>query len=92
MDRTVKILQENETIPKFRWQRKYAIATPAVVQDIEFAPNFLGLKLATIAADGILRIYEPQDPTNIANWGTPCVCGVVGALFTLCVSPIKLLA
>ncbi|TPX47525.1 hypothetical protein SeLEV6574_g02597 [Synchytrium endobioticum] len=69
-DRTVKILEENETAPKLRWLRRATILTPALVQDIEFAPNFHGLKLATVAADGVLRIYEPQDPTNMGSWGT----------------------
>ncbi|TPX37745.1 hypothetical protein SmJEL517_g00605 [Synchytrium microbalum] len=71
MDRTVKILEENETAPKLRWLRRATITTPACVQDLEFAPNFYGLKLATVSADGMLKIYEPADPANMGSWGTP---------------------
>jgi len=38
------------------------------VQDIAFAPHHLGLKLATLSVDGILRIYEAMDVINLAHW------------------------
>ncbi|KAJ3110775.1 epoxide hydrolase, soluble (sEH) [Phlyctochytrium bullatum] len=38
------------------------------VQDIEFAPNHLGLKIATTSADGYVRIYEAMDVVNLTAW------------------------
>lgn len=38
------------------------------IHDIEFAPNHLGLKLASCSADGMLRIYEAMDAANLADW------------------------
>ena len=38
------------------------------VQDIEFAPRHLGLKLATCSLDGRIRIYESQDVMNLSVW------------------------
>lgn len=38
------------------------------VQDIEFAPNHMGLKLATVSVDGALRIYEAMDVINLSHW------------------------
>jgi nucleoporin SEH1 len=37
-------------------------------QDIAFAPHYMGLKLATISVDGVLRIYEAMDVINLAHW------------------------
>ncbi|KAF9577654.1 epoxide hydrolase, soluble (sEH) [Lunasporangiospora selenospora] len=38
------------------------------VQDVEFAPNHLGLRLAVCAADGQVRIYEAMDVTSLVHW------------------------
>jgi len=38
------------------------------VQDIKFAPRHLGLKLATGSSDGVVRIYEAADVTNLSLW------------------------
>lgn len=38
------------------------------VQDIQFAPRHLGLKLATCSLDGRVRIYESQDVMNLSVW------------------------
>jgi len=38
------------------------------VQDIKFAPRNQGLKLATASQDGVVRIYEAIDITNLAHW------------------------
>ncbi|RIB13993.1 hypothetical protein C2G38_2196372 [Gigaspora rosea] len=62
-DRSVRrILEKQENEPKNssrRWAlRASLVDSSASVKDIEFAPNNWGLKLATVAADGVLRIYE----------------------------------
>lgn len=52
-----------------RWSEKARLQdSRATVQDIKFAPHYLGLKLATISADGVLRIYEATDIINLAHW------------------------
>lgn len=38
------------------------------VQDVEFAPRHLGLRLATCSLDGRVRIYESQDVMNLSVW------------------------
>ncbi|KAF9362219.1 epoxide hydrolase, soluble (sEH) [Mortierella sp. NVP85] len=38
------------------------------VQDVEFAPNHLGLRLAIVAADGQVKIYEAMDVTSLVHW------------------------
>lgn len=38
------------------------------VQDIQFAPKHLGLKLATCTRGGIVRIYEAIDITKLSHW------------------------
>lgn len=68
IDRTVKIWEEQEYGGK-RWTEKAKLVeSQGSVQDIEFAPNYLGLKLATISADGKLRIYEAMDIMNLLHW------------------------
>jgi len=38
------------------------------VTDVKFSPKHHGLKLATCAKDGTVRIYEALDVMNLANW------------------------
>ena len=38
------------------------------VQDCQFAPRHLGLKLATCSLDGRVRIYESNDVMNLSVW------------------------
>jgi WD40 repeat protein len=38
------------------------------VTDVKFSPKHHGLKLATCAKDGMVRIYEALDVMNLANW------------------------
>ncbi|CAG8749707.1 12384_t:CDS:2, partial [Racocetra fulgida] len=52
-----------------RWALKASLVdSSGSVKDIEFAPNNWGLKLATVAADGVLRIYEALEVNNLADW------------------------
>lgn len=61
-----------------RWLEKARLVdSRGSVQDIAFAPNHLGLKLATVSVDGTLRIYEAMDVINLAHWTLmvgSCVC------------------
>uniref|UniRef100_A0A7S4KT93 Anaphase-promoting complex subunit 4 WD40 domain-containing protein n=1 Tax=Paramoeba aestuarina TaxID=180227 RepID=A0A7S4KT93_9EUKA len=38
------------------------------VYDVKFAPQHLGLKVATCSGDGNIRIYEAVDVMNLSNW------------------------
>ncbi|KAH8554635.1 WD40-repeat-containing domain protein [Umbelopsis sp. PMI_123] len=71
-DRQVKIWEEQEIEPKNsqkRWAEKFRLVeSRGSVQDIEFAPGNGSLRLATCAADGIVRIYEALEPTNLTQW------------------------
>ncbi|KAG2184628.1 hypothetical protein INT43_000541 [Umbelopsis isabellina] len=79
-DRQVKIWEEQEIEPKNsqkRWAEKFRLVeSRGAVQDIEFAPGNGSLRLkftssriqATCAADGIVRIYEALEPTNLTQW------------------------
>jgi nucleoporin SEH1 len=42
--------------------------SPRPVTCVQFAPRHWGLKLATGAADGTLRIYEAVDVCNVSQW------------------------
>ncbi|KAG6850306.1 hypothetical protein H0H93_015248 [Arthromyces matolae] len=52
-----------------RWVER-AVLTDArgTVRAVEFAPHHFGLKLATIASDNNLRIYECLEQPSITNW------------------------
>ncbi|RIA97735.1 WD40-repeat-containing domain protein [Glomus cerebriforme] len=71
-DRSIRIWEEQEHELKNsgkRWLEKARlIESKGSVQDIAFAPNFLGLRLASIAADGVLRIFEALEVSNLAHW------------------------
>lgn len=40
----------------------------ASVESIAFAPRHLGLRLASAAHDGLIRVYECSDPTALTPW------------------------
>ncbi|CAB4409806.1 unnamed protein product [Rhizophagus irregularis] len=71
-DRSIRIWEEQEHESKNsgkRWMEKARlIDAKGSVQDIAFAPNFLGLRLASIAADGVLRIYEALEVSDLTQW------------------------
>jgi len=72
VDRTVRIWEELENEKKDqgkRWiERARLVDSRGTVQDFKFAPKHLGLKLATVASDGFVRIYEAMDVMNLARW------------------------
>lgn len=72
-DRTVKLWQE---LPDElhgsgrRWVKLATLATELFgpIYDVQFAPHHLGLKLACVGSDGIVRIYESVEPSDLSAW------------------------
>ena len=59
----------NNNITSSRWQKKAQFYdSKSSVHDVKFAPRDLGLKLATISADGWVRIYEATDVFTLNYW------------------------
>ncbi|XP_072168675.1 nucleoporin SEH1-like [Diadema setosum] len=54
---------------KHHWARgAMLVDSRTSVSDVKFAPRHLGLQLATCSADGIVRIYEAPEVTNLATF------------------------
>jgi nucleoporin SEH1 len=49
-------------------ERARLVDSRGSVQDIEFGPKHLGLKLASTSTDGQVRIYEALDVMNVSHW------------------------
>jgi len=55
--------------PGTRWVNRAMLAdSKGTVRDVEFAPHQFGLKLATIASDNHLRVYECLEAPALTNW------------------------
>lgn len=72
-DRTVKLWQEQPDELQGSGRRWMKLCTLAIesygpVYDVVFAPNHLGLKLGCVGSDGIFRIYESLEPSDLSNW------------------------
>jgi len=69
-DRTVCVWEEQEgSDGTTKWLcRATLLDSRQSVQDIKFAPRHLGLRLATCSLDGIVRIYEAMDVTDLSHW------------------------
>ncbi|EGV61766.1 epoxide hydrolase, soluble (sEH) [Yamadazyma tenuis] len=72
-DRTVKIWQEQPDELQGSGRRWMKLSTLAIesygpIYDAVFAPNHLGFKLGCVGSDGIFRIYESLDPSDLSNW------------------------
>lgn len=51
------------------WERKARLVDSRTsVTDVKFAPRHLNLQLATCSKDGIVRIYEAANITNLSHW------------------------
>ncbi|KAI8149293.1 WD40-repeat-containing domain protein [Fennellomyces sp. T-0311] len=72
LDRLVKIWEEQPMEAKAsqkRWVERFRLVeSRGAVLDIAFSPTPGALRLATCSADGIVRIYEALEPTNLAQW------------------------
>lgn len=52
-----------------KWIRKMQLSdSKGSVNDVEFAPRHVGLKLAAGSADGVVRIYEATDVFALNYW------------------------
>lgn len=52
-----------------RWVNKATLSDARrAVSTVEFAPRHLGLRLASGSADGVVRIYEALDTSNLNHW------------------------
>ncbi|KAF9057164.1 WD40-repeat-containing domain protein [Panaeolus papilionaceus] len=52
-----------------RWVEKAVLSeAKGTVRAVEFAPHHFGLKLATIATDNMLRIYECVEQPSLTSW------------------------
>lgn len=51
-----------------KWKLKATLGDAHDILSVKFAPSQLGLKLATCSNDGIVRIYEALDITNLSQW------------------------
>lgn len=72
-DRTVKIWQEMPDELHGSGRRWIKLVTLAVesfgpIYDVAFAPPHLGLKLACVGSDGIVRTYESMEPSDLSVW------------------------
>ncbi|KAK6464758.1 WD40-repeat-containing domain protein [Scheffersomyces coipomensis] len=72
-DRTVKVWQEQSDELHGSGRRWIKLATLAIesygpIYDVAFAPNHMGLKLGCVGSDGIFRIYESLEPSDLTNW------------------------
>ncbi|KAL7752070.1 epoxide hydrolase, soluble (sEH) [Sorochytrium milnesiophthora] len=73
LDRTVRVWEEQEGLHNSsagdRWiERARLVDSTGAVLDIDFAPKHLGFKLASVASDGCVRIYEVMDVVDLARW------------------------
>ncbi|KAH3686832.1 hypothetical protein WICPIJ_002199 [Wickerhamomyces pijperi] len=82
-DKTVRIweedLDENYKSGR-RWKR---IATlndsRGPLYDVQFAPSHLGLRLATVGIDGVLRVYDALEPSDLRNWSLTAEVSVLSS-------------
>jgi len=65
LDRTVRIWEEGGK----RWTERARLADgKGPVYHVAFCPHNFGLKVATIGADGVVRIYECLDTVQLNQW------------------------
>ncbi|EJD51087.1 WD40 repeat-like protein [Auricularia subglabra TFB-10046 SS5] len=90
-----------------RWRRLAELKeAKGTVRSVAFAPPYFGLKLATLATDGILRLYDGlprgsswmlKEELNMATFGAPPPAAVVAATLdgvtaTLAGAPVPIIA
>ncbi len=71
-DRTLKVWEEQFEEPLNSGRRWAKVATLAdshgPLYDACFLPSYLGLRIASVGNEGILRIYESTDPSDLSQW------------------------
>ena len=66
-DKAVNIYEENAEDQSWNTLATL-IESKEPVEDIQFSPQQIGLKLATCSANGEIRLYEPSNPGNQKVW------------------------
>ncbi|GAV02372.1 hypothetical protein RvY_12948 [Ramazzottius varieornatus] len=72
-DRTAALWEETvgdgSSVAQSHWvKRTSMVDSRGSVSDVQFAPKHLGLQIVTTAADGVIRIYENIDQSNLSQW------------------------
>lgn len=72
-DNTVCLWEEQESTTSAdstqdRWKKIKLASHKRSVNDVKFCHRSLGLKLASVCADGFLRIYEALDIFDVSKW------------------------
>lgn len=71
-DKTIKIWEENpdqDECSGRRWNKLCTLNdSNGSLYSIKFAPAHLGLRLACIGNDGILRMYDALEPSDLRSW------------------------
>lgn len=72
LDRTIRVWEEQELETRGsgkRWVERAKLSDSRTsILDASFSPPHLGLKLATVGADGVVRVYEAIDVLNLTQW------------------------
>lgn len=71
-DKTVRLWEENpdekECVGR-RWTKLCTLNdSKGSLYDVKFAPAHLGLRLACIGNDGVLRLYDALEPSDLRSW------------------------
>ncbi|CCD26705.1 Seh1p NDAI_0I01360 [Naumovozyma dairenensis CBS 421] len=71
-DKTIKLWEENpdqEECSGRRWNKLCTLNdSKGSLYCVKFAPPHLGLKISCIGNDGVLRIYEALEPSDLRSW------------------------
>ncbi|EJS43783.1 seh1p [Saccharomyces arboricola H-6] len=71
-DKTIKLWEEDpdqEECSGRRWNKLCTLNdSKGSLYNVKFAPAHLGLKLASLGNDGILRIYDALEPSDLRSW------------------------
>lgn len=71
-DKTIKLWEEEPDAPECSGRRWTKLCTlndaTGPLYSVRFAPGHLGLRLGAIGNDGILRVYDAVDPSDLRSW------------------------
>jgi WD40 repeat protein len=72
-DNTICLWEEQESTTtadssQDRWKKIKLASHKRSINDVKFCHRSLGLKLASVCADGYLRIYEALDIFDVSKW------------------------
>ena len=72
-DNTICLWEEQESTTSTdssqdRWKRIKLASHKRSINDVKFSHRSLGLKVASVCADGFVRIYEALDIFDVSKW------------------------